>query len=315
MDVLSDVLRTIHLEGALFLNGEFREPWCVDAPDSAKLASVLRPGAQNLGICHLVLEGQCWIQLRDGNPVLLQAGEAAVLAHGDTHLIGSGLHNAPVSLDHVVQVQLPELGRVRYGGDGERSVVACSWFAYERGMTNPLITSLPRLFRSSLNERAAGAWIKQSVQFALGEAAARPPGAEVMAVKVAEMLFIEVLRAYIESLPEHCNGWLAGLTDPQVGRCLRLLHGQPARAWTVETLAQEVHMSRSTFADRFNELVGMPPMQYLKQWRLSLAARLLGNEHSTLTRIAEIIGYESESAFNRAFKQQYGKAPGLWRRG
>jgi AraC family transcriptional regulator, alkane utilization regulator len=315
MDVLSDVLRMIHLEGALFLNGEFREPWCVDAPDSAKLVSALRPGAQHLGICHLVLEGQCWVQLQGGDPLLLQAGEAAVLAHGDTHLIGSGLRNAPVSLDHIVKVQLPELNRVRYGGGGERSVVACSWFAYERGMTNPLISSLPPLFRSSLNERAAGVWIKQSIQFALGEAASRPPGGDVMGAKVAEMLFIEVLRAYIESLPELHSGWLSGLSDPQMGRALGLLHGEPARAWTVETLAQEVHMSRSAFADRFTELIGMPPMQYLKRWRLALAARLLGNDHSTLTQVAEVIGYESESAFNRAFKQEYGKAPGLWRRG
>jgi AraC family transcriptional regulator, alkane utilization regulator len=315
MDVLSDVLRMIHLEGALFLNGEFRAPWCVDAPDSAKLVSALRPGAQHLGICHVVLEGQCWIQLKGGDPLLLQAGEAAVLAHGDTHLIGSGLRNASVNLDHIVQVQLPELSRVRYGGGGERSVVACSWFAYEQGMTNPLIRSLPPLFRSSLNDRAAGQWIKQSIQFALGEAASRPPGGDVMGAKVAEMLFIEVLRAYIESLPELRSGWLSGLSDPQVGRALRLLHGEPAHAWTVEALAQEVHMSRSVFADRFNELIGMPPMQYLKRWRLALAARLLGNDHSTLAQVAEVIGYESESAFNRAFKQEYGKAPGLWRRG
>jgi AraC-like DNA-binding protein len=315
MDVLSDVLRMIRLEGAFFLNAEFSEPWCVDAPSSAKLARLLMPGADDLAICHLVLEGRCWVQLQDGAPVALGTGDVVVLPHGDSHLVGSGLQHAPVSLDHVVQIRLPELARVRYGGAGDRTVIVCGWFAYERDIPNPLMTTLPRLFRASLGQRASGPWIEQSIRHALDAAGSPEPGADALNAKVAEALFVEALRGYAESLSPDGTGWLAGLRDPQIGRCLKLLHDAPARAWTVADLAREVHVSRSVLALRFTELVGMPPMQYLKRWRLASAARMLRSDRTGLARVAEGVGYESEAAFNRAFKGEYGVSPGVWRRG
>lgn len=315
MDVLSDVLQTIRLEGALFLNAELYEPWCVDAPRGADLAQLLLPGAQHLAICHLVLEGRCWIQLHGGEPLALQAGDVATLPHGDSHLVGSGLQHAAVSIDHVVQPRLPELARVRYGGHGERSVVVCGWFAYERDVPNPLTATLPRLFRAPLGQRPSGRWIEQSIAFALGEAASGRPGGAAMAAKVAEGLFVEALRAYVDALPAQQGGWLAGLAHPQVGRCLAALHARPAHAWSVAELAQEVHSSRTVLAQRFTELVGVPPMQYLKRWRMTLAARELCRGRTQLGRIAEDIGYESEAAFIRAFKSEYGASPGVWRRG
>lgn len=313
MDVLSDVLRMIRLEGALFLNGEFHDPWCVDVPPARDLAQVLLPGAEQLVICHFVVEGRCWIQLSGGAARQLQAGDVVVLTHGDAHRIGSGLKHASVNFDHVVQVRLPELRRVRYGGDGDRSVVVCGWFSYERGMSNPLVSTLPRLFSASVGARPSGPWVEQSVRYALTEGARGEPGSDVVASKAAEVLFVEALRGYVESLPIEHRGWLSGLRDPQVGRCLALLHGDPARAWTVSDLAREVNVSRSVLAERFTELVDMSPMQYLKRWRLTLAARLLSNGNSGLARIAESIGYESQAAFSRAFKNEYGVAPGYWR--
>jgi len=315
MDVLSDVLQMIRLEGALFLNGEFHEPWCVSAPRGSDFASILCPRAENLAILHMVLEGRCWIQLHDGEAMALEAGDAVVMPHGDSHLIGSGLRHAAIDLDHVVQVKLPELNLIRYGGEGDRTVVVCGWFAYERGASNPLAAALPRIFRSQVGQRPSGAWIEQSIRFALSEAASGQPGSSAVAAKVAESLFVEALRGYLESVSPLQSGWLAGLRDPQVGRCLALMHAQPARAWSIEALAQEVHMSRSVLAERFNELVGMPPMQYLKRWRLAVAARLLCNERSSIIRVAEAVGYESEASFSRAFKIEYGAAPGLWRSG
>jgi AraC-like DNA-binding protein len=315
MDVLSDVLQMIRLEGTLFLNGEFHEPWCVNAPRGSDFAPVLCPGAQDLAILHMVLEGRCWIQLHGGEAMALEAGDVVVMPHGDAHLIGSGLRHAPVDLDHVVRVKLPELSRIRYGGEGDRTVVVCGWFAYERKVPHPLVATLPRIFRSAVGRRPSGPWIEQSIRYVMGEAASGRPGSSAVAAKVAEALFVEALRGYIESLPPQQSGWLAGLRDPQVGRCLALMHSQPAKAWSVETLAQEVHMSRSVLAERFNELVGMPPMQYLKRWRLATAARLLCNERSSLIRVAEAVGYESEASFSRAFKSEYGVSPGLWRSG
>lgn len=315
MDVLSDVLQTIRLEGALFFNGEFHEPWCVDIERGAVLAQVLKPGAQNLVICHTVLEGRCWVKVPQGEPVALQTGDTVVIPHGDTHIIGSGLHHAPVSVDHVVRIESPQMNTVRYGGKGDRSVIVCGWFAYEHGMPNPLMAAMPSLFTASTIKRASGPWIEQSVRYAINEAAGGQPGSGAVATKVAESLFIETLRGYIESLPSHQSGWLAGLRDPQVGRCLELMHDEPARQWSVESLAEAVHVSRSVLAQRFADLVGLPPIQYLIRWRLATAARLLRSERLSLARVAEAVGYESEASFSRAFKKEFGVSPGQWRSG
>lgn len=315
MDVLSDVLRTIRLQGSLFLHGEFKHPWCVQTPGGDQLAGMLLPGVQQLAVCHFVLEGECWVQLPGGESRHLQTGDVAVFAQGDPHLLGSGMQLMPVRFDQVVQTRLPDLNCVRYGGDGARTLLVCGWFAFEQEMVNPFTATLPALFSASLASRPAGDWIAQSIRHALREATSPHAGSEAMAAKLAELLFVEALRAYIESLPPLQTGWLAGLRDPQIGQCLALLHADPARDWTVTELAQAVHMSRSVLAQRFAELVDMPPMNYLKQWRLSLAAGMLKNGRNSLARIAERIGYGSEAAFSRAFRQAYGMAPGQWRRG
>jgi AraC family transcriptional regulator, alkane utilization regulator len=313
MDVLSDVLRTIRLEGALFLNGEMHAPWCFNVPKGTDIAQVLKPGARRLAICHLVLQGECWIQVAGGEPVRLSAGEVVAMPHGDSHVLGSGLQHAAVDLAHVVQPRVPELDRIRYGGDGECTVIVCGWFTYESDAPNPVMANLPRLFSTSVRQRPAGAWIEQSLNFVLRDAASRTPGSGILAAKVAEVLFAETLRGYIESLPASNLGWLSGLRDAQVGRCLALMHEKPAHAWTVESLAQEACTSRSVLAERFAQLVGCPPMQYLTRWPMTVAAGLLRTERANLARVAEDVGYDSEAAFNRAFKREYGVSPGLWR--
>jgi AraC-like DNA-binding protein len=204
---------------------------------------------------------------------------------------------------------------VRYGGSGEGAVLACGWCAYESDVANPLLGALPRLFRASIGARAGGAWIAQSIRYALEQGAARQPGSHAMAAKVAESLFVETLRTYMDGLPTLQTGWLAGLRDPHIGRCLAAMHEQPARAWSVDMLANEVHVSRSVLAERFTELVGIPPMQYLKRWRLATAARMLDAERTSVQQVAGAVGYESEASFSRAFKGEYGVAPGAWRSG
>jgi AraC-like DNA-binding protein len=314
MDVLSDVLRAIRLEGALFFTGEFHEPWSVDVPSGAELARKLREGTRQLAVVHLVLEGRCWVKLADGSTLALAAGDIVVLPHGHSHLLGSGRGHAPVSIDDAIDIEGPELQVVRYGGDGAETHVACGWFAFERGAANPLTTSLPAMFSTSIAQRRSGAWLQQSIRYAAAEAATQSPGSVVVAAKVAEALFVEALRGYIEALDPSQTGWLAGLRDPHVGRCLALLHEAPAHPWTIAELAKRTHTSRSVLALRFTELLGMPPMQYLKRWRLTMAARLLRDEQENLARVAEHIGYESEAAFSRAFKREHGVSPGLWRR-
>ena len=313
MDTLSELLQSIRLDGALFLHAEFREPWCVDAPSGTDLARQMLEGAPQLAICHLVLEGRCWVRMPDGPALELHAGEVAVLPHGDPHLIGSGVHHAPVTLAHLVQPRLPDLTRIRYGGDGARMRIVCGWFAYERHLVHPLIAALPPLFCVDLARRPCGAWLAQSVRTAMQEEAMAHPGAQVIGAKVAEALFIESVRGHVEALPPAQTGWLAGLRDPLIGRCLALLHAQPARAWSMAELAREAGMSRSVLADRFRRLVGVAPMHYLARWRMALATRLLREPGSTLTRVGEAVGYPCESAFHRAFKSEHGVAPGQWR--
>jgi len=315
MDVLSDVLQTVRLEGALFLNTECREPWCVDVPRGSDIAKLLNPLAPTVVICHTLLEGRCWIQVEGCEAVALEAGDVVALPHGDAHLIGSGLHHAPVHIDDVVQVKAPELKPMRYGGSGDMSVLVCGWFAFDPNMPNPLVAALPRVFRSRVGQRPAGPWLQQSIRYALAEAAAGQPGSSAVATRVAESLFVEMLRAYVDTLPPANPGWLAGLRDPHVGKCLELMHGRPAHDWSVDSLADEVHVSRSVLAQRFNDYVGVPPMQYLKRWRLATAARLLRGERANIGRITEQVGYESETAFSRAFKKEYGVSPGQWRGG
>lgn len=313
MDVLSDVLRTVRLQGALFIHGEFREPWCVNAPRAGDFAAALCPGAQQLAILHLVLQGRCWMQLQGQAPVALQTGDAAVLPQGDAHLIGSGLGHAPVDLSHVVPVEFPRLALAHYGGEGDPTLLVCGWFAFERDIANPLVEALPRLFCAAVGSRPAGPWLEQSLRYVLQEAAGGQPGSGAMAAKVAESLFVEALRGYIDTLPPQQSGWLAGLRDPQIGRCLALMHTRPQQDWSVEDLARAVHMSRSVLAERFTDLLGLPPMQYLRRWRLATAARMLCNERCSLGQVAQAVGYESEASFSRAFKGEYGVAPGQWR--
>lgn len=312
-DALSEVLRMIRLRGAFFLHGEFHAPWCVDAPPAVQMAPVLCPGAKQLAILHMVLAGRCWIRMPGGEPLPLDTGDVAALPAGEGHLIGTGVDHAPVDERHMLDVKVPELAGIRYGGQGEGTVLACGWFAYEGSVPNPLLAALPRVIRVSLARRPAGAWMEQSVRHALREAADGAPGSTAVAAKVAEAMFVETLRAYVEGLPAEQSGWLAGLRDPLVGRCLALMHEHPARGWTLDDLAEASFTSRSVLAERFTALVGVAPMQYLKRWRLALAARMLCSERGKLAQVAEAVGYESEASFSRAFRSEYGVPPGTWR--
>ena len=314
MDVLSDVLRVVRLKGALFLNAQFHAPWCVNAPRGGDLVHILSPGDAHMAICHLVIEGRCWAQLPGGEAVALEAGDVVVLPHGDAHLVGSGLSEGLIDEAHAVKLKLPELALTRYGGEGAQTLVVCGWFAYERDVATPLTASLPRLFRTNIRQRQSGPWLESSIRYAVGEAGSGRPGADAMTARLAELLFVEALRAHIETLPEQHAGWLVGLRDPLIARSIALLHERPAQRWTVASLAQEVNSSRTVLAERFALLMGIPPMQYLTHWRLALAAHALRSGSLSLIRIAEQVGYESEAAFSRAFRRAHGMPPGSWRR-
>ena len=306
-DPLSDVLRAVRLDGAFFYAVEASEPWSVAAVAAKDLTPRVLPGAEHLIPYHILTEGRCFGGLVGQQPVALEAGDVIVFPHGDPHVMSSDprLRSVPATPG-----RFPETVIL---GDGGRIAAAfvCGFLGCDRRPFNPLLSTLPRQLH--LPGLSAG-WRQSFAHQVVEESRARRVGADSVLTRLAELMFVEVLRRYIETLPPEQRGWLVGLRDAVVGRALGLLHDAPARPWTLDELAGDVALSRSAFAERFTTLVGQPPMQYLAQWRMQLAARRLVSSSAKVATIAEEVGYESEEAFSRAFKRLIGVSPAAWRR-
>ncbi|EUB75665.1 transcriptional regulator, AraC family [Pseudomonas sp. GM41(2012)] len=254
------------------------------------------------------------LRIDDGATLDVRAGELILLPRNDVHTFGSDLSIAPMSAREVIQP--PEVGgisRIKYGGGGEATQLLCGFLGSETPFS-PLLSSLPSLLKLDVRATASGAWIESSFRFAVSEIAAGRVGSTTVIAKLSELLFVEAVSQYVANLPAERRGWLAGLRDPHIGRALALLHARPTEGWTAEALALEVGMSRSVFAERFTALVGQPPMQYLTLWRMHVAAQHLREGRGNVAQIGFAVGYESEAAFSRAFKRQFGTSPGTWRR-
>jgi AraC-like DNA-binding protein len=314
MDALSETLRVVHLVGAIFLQGRFTAPWCYQSPHADAAAALLEPDAERVVIFHLVTEGECFVELDDLPPVRLGAGDVIVFPQGDAHRMGSapGLQPAPATpLQELLQRRPRQL---MFGGGGASTRLLCGYLACDARLARLLLAGLPPLVRVNVRGSNAGTWLEASVRYALAEARSPRPGGAGVLSKLAEVLFIEVLRLYINEHSAGRTGWLAGLGDRVVGAALNALHQRPAQAWTLEELAREAGTSRSVLAERFQHLVGSSPMQYLIQWRMMLAANLLCRSKAPLSRIAEDVGYQTDTAFIRAFRREYGVPPATWRR-
>jgi AraC-like DNA-binding protein len=201
-----------------------------------------------------------------------------------------------------------------YGGGGAKTRLICGFLACDDTLTNPVLSALPRMFKIDMRNDARSAWLESSLRLAAVEAAELRVGSAIVLGRLSELLFVEAVRRCVDSLPADRKGWLAGVSDRFVGRSLALMHAQPAHGWTVDELARKAGLSRSALAQRFTQLLGQPPMQYLARWRLQIAAQALRDGAQSLTAIAERVGYESEAAFNRAFKREFGLPPASWRR-
>jgi AraC-like DNA-binding protein len=315
MDTLSDVLRGVKLTGAVFLHAEFSAPWCVGVPPAGMVGQYLMPSAEHVVRYHLVTDGHCTIKPDGTVPAKLESGDMVVLPHDEAHLIGSDLQLPPASLAALAQrpgwKQLP---LVRHGGGGDRTTLVCGFLACDPRLCRPILSALPNLLKVNIRSSQAGEWIENSIRYGADQATSPRPGGDALLAKLSEVLFVETLRSYLETLPPEQTDWLTGLRDPVVGASLALMHARPAHAWTVELLAKEVGASRTVLADRFVRYIGEPPMHYLARWRLAVAADLLRSGHTSLTRVAEAVGYQSEAAFIHAFKREYGAPPATWRR-
>jgi len=314
LDAFSDVLRVIRLVGGVFLEAEFTAPWCINGKISADHCKPYLVTPRHVIGSHFVAEGQMQLLLGGGEPITVRAGELVLLPHGDPHLFGSDL-DAEAMPAHKV-MQSPRHGgitSIRYGGGGAATQLLCGFLGSEASF-DPLLSSLPRILKLNLRSTPSGAWMESSFRFAVSEIAAGRMGSATVIAKLSELLFVEAVNQYVASLPTERRSWLAGLRDPHIGRGLALLHSRPTESWTAESLATEVGMSRSSFAERFAMLVGQPPMHYLAMWRMHVAAQRLREGHDSVSQVAFAVGYESEAAFSRAFKRQFGVSPGNWRK-
>jgi AraC family transcriptional regulator, alkane utilization regulator len=314
MDALSEVLKAVRLTSGIFLEAEFTAPWCIDSAPGEDAISRLLPNAEQVSIYHLVTEGRCRAMLPGGTALDLEAGDLLMFPHGDGHRMGSDVQLVPRETWELVDRSSRAMPRIHYGGGGERTRFVCGFLACDKRTCKPLLGALPRMLKVSLRDSPASSWIEATLRRGASESQAPSAGGEVLLGRLAELLFVEGIREYVASLPQSQQGWLAGLRDPHVGRALALLHADPARDWQVDALAQESGLSRSALADRFVALLGEPPMQYLTGWRMALASQALSNSNDAVARIAERVGYESEAAFSRAFKREFGTPPAAWRR-
>ena len=316
MDALSETLRVVRLVGAIFIHGRFTAPWCYQSPHADSAAPLLEPHAERVIIFHMITEGECYVELDGQPPTRLIAGDAVVFPQGHAHRMTSEPGLAPASgarLDDVLS-RRPRL--LAYGGGGSTTRLVCGYLACDKRLAQMLLAGLPPLVRVNVRGSNSGVWLEASLRYALAEArSSRPGGAGVLA-KLAEVLFIEVLRLYITEQREGevRTGWLVGVADRIVGAALKAIHTSPAQAWTLETLAGAAGTSRSVLAERFQRLVGNSPMQYLAQWRMLLATNLLCRSSAPLARIAEEVGYQTDTAFSRAFRREFGSPPATWRR-
>ncbi|TWI05033.1 AraC-like DNA-binding protein [Luteimonas cucumeris] len=315
MDVLSEVLKAVRLNGAVLFRGEFSTPWCISArPETAIAAQLSSPGLHLISF-HVVLDGHFWARLPPEQALCVQAGEVLVVPHGDAYLIGDTLQATPVPAAEMFGgTPLSEMRSLRWGRGDVSTRALCGYLSCERDAFAPLFAALPRLFKVQLRQTDAPA-LDPLLAYAEQEALSPRPGAAGLRLRMAELMFVETLRRHMESLPEAGSGWLAGLRDPLVGRALALLHETPQRCWTVDALAHAAATSRSRLAARFKEVLGEPPMQYLARWRMLLAARRLREGRESIATVAEAVGYDSPSAFQRGFARHMGMTPAQWRRG
>jgi AraC-like DNA-binding protein len=314
MDALSETLRVVQLVGAIFINARFTAPWCYQSPSADKAAPLLEPGAERVVIFHMIMEGECFVEMENQPPVRLVAGDAVIFPEGDAHRMTSEPGLAPASGGRLEEVLSRRPRQLAYGGGGPATRLVCGYLACDTRLARLLLAGLPPLVRVNVRGSNAGIWLEASIRYALAEARSPRPGGAGVLAKLAEVLFIEVLRLYMNEQGEGRTGWLAGVGDKIVGSALHCLHKNPAHPWTLEELAREANTSRSVLAERFRDLVGHSPMQYLTQWRMLLAANLLRRSNAPLARVAEEVGYQTDTAFSRAFRREFGLPPVAWRR-
>jgi len=315
VDVLSDLLKLVTLKGAVYYNAEFSAPWTFRAPESQAFEPYVGV-AGHIVTYHLVLGGNAWAQVGEGPRVPLRAGDIVIFPSGDPHRIGNGPDVPPIGdRKDLARIFSRGLAPERIGGGGDVTKFVCGFMSCDPQMGRMLLAGLPPLLVVNIRDGESAGWLENAILYSVAHAGSSDAGGEAVLAKLSEALFVETIRSYLTSLPAEQTGWLAGARDPEVGKALGLIHRHPERPWTIADLATEVGVSRAVLAERFRHILGEPPIAYLTRWRLNLGARLLTNSSRGVAQIAADVGYESEAAFNRAFKRVFGEPPARYRKG
>jgi AraC-like DNA-binding protein len=324
-DALSDLLRSVRLRGAVFYYVSCRDRWSAESPYAREVADAVMPGCEHVMAFHMIAKGSGWAAVAKQAPVKLAAGDIVMFPQGDRHVLSSAPDAEPlrISAEWIFSVRdaakpLPiayhhgvlEPG-ARQPVDGASTIAVCGFLGCDLRPFNPLVAALPQLLH--LPAARAGEWVARVIEQAVVESNSPRPGGDAVLERLSEMMFVDTVRRYLDTLPEDATGWLAGLRDRFVGKALTLMHEQADRAWDIDELSRQVGLSRSALHDRFVRLVGHAPMQYLANWRMQLGARLLAESNRNVAAIAQEVGYASEAAFSRAFKRMVGMPPAAWR--
>jgi AraC-like DNA-binding protein len=326
-DTLSDVLRAVRLRGALFFYVEGAHPWVAETPNQREIIPAILPGVDHMMEFHGVASGSCWAAIAGETPVRLEEGDLVIFPQGDHHVMSSapglrakkldpGIFFAPRPPQLPFALSMNERGEATAhldGGGSDRTTLVCGFLGCDAKPFNPLLASLPRILRVP-GLAGETSWVGSFLRSVVEESNRKRPGGEAVLERMSEMLFVEVLRRYVDSLPAEQTGWLAGMRDASVGRALAVIHDRPAESWTIERLGDEVGLSRSALHERFMHFIGQPPMQYLAQWRMQLAASSLRDTDAKVIEVALGVGYENETAFSRAFRRAVGESPAAWRK-
>lgn len=316
MEPLSEILSSVKMNGAVFFTAEFSAPWGVSTPAAAHLAQAVAPESEHLIVYHLVAEGAVTAGLPSGECLQLGPGDVVIVPHGHAHHLHSPDATRPFPNYGVNEkIVAKDLSPLQAGGGGDAAHVVCGFLACDPQLCQPILSGLPALFKVHIRTDSAGTWLENSILHLVEEAGSGAVGSQAMLAKLSEALFVDTLRRYVAQLPEHQQGWLTAARDPVVGKALGLLHTRPADPWTIASLAQECALSRSALTERFARYLNEAPMAYLTRWRLHLAANALAKTSRSVAEIAAQVGYESEAAFNRAFKREFGEPPGRYRAG
>ncbi len=315
MDALSAALGSVHMTGAVFYDAVCTKPWAFAVPPLSTYAHLLAPATERLVSYHLITEGAGIVRFEDDVELSIEAGDVVVVPHGDAHVMSDGpvvrMLDKGGSLDRFLA---GEVSAFELGGGGTPTRFVCGYFGCQRDADRLFLSGLPRVFKINLRSDDTGRWLEHSIRHLVSESEASKPGRSVMLAKMAETVFIEALRRYMAQLPPEQAGWLAGARDSVVGSAIAALHSQPGARWSLDSLAAATGASRSVLIERFARFLGQPPLTYLAMWRLQLASRRLLTSRDTILQIALDVGYQSEAAFSRAFKREFGSSPGAYRK-